>query len=296
MASKDILAVREHIAALPPTDTLTLEQLRARYERAEAAFGVPDGVSAETVRLPEAPAEWVRAAGARSDAAVLYLHGGGYVIGSMRSHRHLAGAIAVAAGMPVLMLDYRLAPENPFPAAVDDALAAYRWLLDQDYAPERLVAAGDSAGGGLAVAMMVTAREAGLPLPAAGVCLSPWTNLACDGDTYASKAETDPIINQDGALQWAKAYLGEADPTTPLASPIHADLAGLPPLLIHVGSEEVLLDDAVRLEKRARDAGVETALEVWEDMIHVWHWFAPMLSEGRDAIEKVGEFIKTKTA
>lgn len=296
MASDEILAVRAHIASLPPTETLTLDELRRRFERAEEAFGIPDGVSIEIVRAPAAPAEWVHAGAADAASAILYLHGGGYVIGSLRSHRHLAAALSVAANRRVLVLDYRLAPENPYPAALDDALAAYGWLLDQGLAPGRLAIAGDSADGGLAVAMLVAARDAGLAMPGAAVCLSPWVDLECAAETYATLAERDPIIRRDLAAEWAGAYLDGAAATTPLASPVHADLTGLPPLLIHVGSDEVLLDDARRLKARARDAGVEASLEVWDDMVHVWHWFAPVLGEGRDAITRIGAFIAERTA
>jgi monoterpene epsilon-lactone hydrolase len=227
---------------------------------------------------------------------VLYLHGGGYVIGSPRSHRHLAAAIASAAAASALLLDYRLAPEHPYPAAVDDATAAYRWLLDQAIAPEHVVIAGDSAGGGLTVATLLALRDARVPLPAGGVCISPWVDLTCGGGSYRTKAGVDPIVGQAGVAEMAKAYLGNVSPRTPLASPLFADLDGLPPLLIHVGSDEVLLDDAVQLAARAKAAGVETTIEVWERMIHVWHWFLPMLDEAHAAVEAIGRFTRARTA
>jgi phosphinothricin tripeptide acetyl hydrolase len=226
---------------------------------------------------------------------VLYLHGGGYVIGSPRSHRHLAAAIAGAAAARALLLDYRLAPEHPYPAALEDATAAYRWLLAQGIAPGRVVIAGDSAGGGLTVATLLALREAGVPLPAAGVCISPWVDLTCGGSSYVSKADADPIVQRAGVEQMARAYLGSTAPREPLASPLFADLRGLPPLLIHVGSEEVLLDDSVQLAERARAAGVDTTLEVYERMIHVWHWFLPMLDEAQTAVEAIGRFARRHT-
>ena len=296
MADRGIDVVRAHLAKLPPSDSLTTAERRAQYERAEKVFPTPPDVKVERVNAPVAPAEWLRPPSAEPGRVVLYLHGGGYVIGSPRSHRHLAAAIASAAGASALLLDYRLAPEHPYPAAVDDATAAYRWLLDQAIAPARIVIAGDSAGGGLTVATLLALREAGVPLPAGGVCISPWVDLTCGGASYATKAAADPIVRRDGVEQMARAYLGATPPRTPLASPLFADLRGLPPLLIHVGSDEVLLDDAVQLAERSRAAGVDTSLEVYERMIHVWHWFLPMLDEAQTAVDAIGRFVRTRAA
>ena len=293
MADRGIDVVRAHLAKLPPSDSLTTAERRAQYERAEKVFPTPPEVKVERV---SAPAEWLRPPGAVAGRVVLYLHGGGYVIGSPRSHRHLAAAIASAAAASALLLDYRLAPEHPYPAAVDDATAAYRWLLDQGIAPEHVVIAGDSAGGGLTVATLLALREARVPLPAGGVCISPWVDLTCSGESYRTKAGVDPIVGQAGVAEMAQAYLGTASPRTPLASPLFADLRGLPPLLIHVGSDEVLLDDAVQLAARAKAAGVETTIEVWERMIHVWHWFLPMLDEAHAAVETIGRFTRDRAA
>jgi epsilon-lactone hydrolase len=290
MVERGIHIVRAHLAKLPPSDTLTLAERRAQYERAEKVFPTPPEVKVERVTAPVAPAEWLRPPSAAPGRVVLYLHGGGYVIGSPRSHRHLAAAIATAARSSALLLEYRCAPEAPFPAAVDDAMAAYRWLLDQGVSAGGIVIAGDSAGGGLTVATLLALREAGLPLPAAGVCISPWVDLTCSGASYASKAATDPIVKRAGVDEMARAYLGAADRRTPLASPLFADLRGLPPLLIHVGSEEVLLDDSVQLAERAKAAGVDTTLEVWDQMIHVWHWFLPLLDEAEQAVAAIGQF------
>jgi len=294
MADRGIDVVRAHLAKLPPSDSLTTAERRAQYERAEKVFPTPPDVKVEHVSAPAAPAEWLRPPAAEPGRVVLYLHGGGYVIGSPRSHRHLAAAIAGAAGASALLLDYRLAPEHPFPAAVEDATAAYRWLLEQAIAPARIVIAGDSAGGGLTVATLLALREARVPLPAAGVCISPWVDLSCSGASYGTKADVDPIVRRAGVEEMAQAYLGPTLPRTPLASPLFADLRGLPPLLIHVGSDEVLLDDAVQLAARARAAGVETTLEVYERMIHVWHWFLPMLDEAQTAVEAIGRFVRSR--
>src|SRR5262247_2455315 len=294
MTNRGIEAVREHLKKLPPPDSLTLAERRAQYERAERVFPTPADVKIERVSAPVAPAEWLRPPSAVAGRVVLYLHGGGYVIGSPRSHRHLAAAIASASAAIALLLDYRLAPEHPFPAAVDDAVAAYRWLLDQGTSASGLVIAGDSAGGGLTVATLVALRDAGVPLPAAGVCISPWVDLTCSGASYVTKDATDPIVKKPGVEQMALAYLGTRDRRTPLASPLFADLRGLPPLLIHVGSEEVLLDDAVQLAERAKAAGVAVTIEVWEPMVHVWHWFLPMLDEAGEAIEAIGRFARAR--
>ena len=290
-----IQGVRAHLAKSPALDAMTVAEQRAQYERAEKAFPVPADVKIEHVAASAVPAEWLSPPGARDGVAILYLHGGGYVIGSPRSHRHLAAAIGSAAGSCVLLPDYRLAPEHPFPAAVDDAVAAYRWLLERPIAPRGIVIAGDSAGGGLTVATLLALRDAGLPLPAAGVCISPWVDLACGGASYGTRATVDPIVTRDAVAAMATRYLAGQDPKTPLASPLYADLRGLPPLLIHVGDAEVLLDDAGQLAERARAAGVEAALDVWDEMIHVWHWFFPMLDEGRTAIDCIGGFIRART-
>ena len=294
MADRGIDAVRAHLAKLPPSDSLTTAERRAQYERAEKVFPTPPEVKVERVNAPTAPAEWLRPPSAAPGRVVLYLHGGGYVIGSPRSHRHLAAAIAGAAGASALLLDYRLAPEHPFPAAVEDATAAYRWLLDQAIAPERIVIAGDSAGGGLTVATLLALREARVPLPAGGVCISPWVDLTCSGASYVTKADADPIVERSGVEEMARAYLGATPPRTPLASPLFADLRGLPPLLIHVGTDEVLLDDAVQLAERAKAAGVDATLEVYDRMIHVWHWFLPMLDEAQTAVEAIGRFVRSR--
>ena len=225
-------------------------------------------------------------------AALLYLHGGGYVIGSLHSHRHLVAEAGRAAGIATLALDYRLAPEHPFPAAVEDALAGYRFLLAQGLASERVALAGDSAGGGLVVAAMLAMRDAGLPQPACGWCISPWVDMEGIGATMASKAADDPIVDKARLVEMAKLYLGRADPRTPLAAPIYADLRGLAPLFIQVGAAETLLDDALRLAGAAGAADVRVGLEIWPEMIHVWHLFHPALAAGGRAIAEGGTFVR----
>ena len=295
MSGRGIAAVLAHLAKLPPPESLTLAERRRQYERAERVFPLPSDVAVEAVAAPVARAEWLRPSGAERDAVVLYLHGGGYVLGSPRSHRHLAAAIASAAGARALLLDYRLAPEHPFPAAVDDAVAAYRWLVQGGIGPGKIVIAGDSAGGGLTVAALLALRDARVPTPAGAVCLSPWVDLTGTAGSYQRNADSDPIVRPALIQEMANAYLRGLDPRTPLASPLFGDLRGLPPLLIQVGAGEVLVDDATTLADRAKAAGLDATLEVWDHMVHVWHWFLPMLDEAQAAVDRIGTFVRART-
>lgn len=256
----------------------------------------PDGVTCTPVDAGGVSAEWSVAAGVDEAKVVLYVHGGGYVMGSAGSHRDMTGRLSKAAGARVLSLNYRLAPEHPFPAPVDDAVTAYRWLLAQGISPGNIAVAGDSAGGGLAIATLLSLRDAGEPLPAAGIGISPWVDMEGTGESMTTRAAVDPVVQKEGLLGMAKLYLGDADPKSPLAAPLHADLGGLPPLLLQVGDAETLLDDSTRLAEKARAAGVDVTLKVWDEMPHVWHLFAPILPEGRQAIDEIGSFFQTRTA
>lgn len=276
--------------AAPPHAPLVVEQRRKDMET--VAFQVKGDIEVETLMLAGRDAEWLRAPGIRDGRAILYLHGGGYVVGSPHTHRSLAGEVSRAAQAAVLLIDYRLAPEHPFPAAVEDGVAAFRWLLAQGFAATETAIAGDSAGGGLAVATLMSARDQGVPMPGAAVCISPWSDMTCSNASYQTRADADPIVSSGGITQMAELYLQGADPTNPLASPNLGDLRGLPPLLIHVGRDEILLDDAIQLDGKAKTAGVDSTLEVWDAMIHVWHAFHPMLPEGKAGIERVGEFLR----
>ena len=236
--------------------------------------------------------EWVTAAGTEAERTILYLHGGGYVIGSPATHRGLAERLSKAAAARVLVIDYRLAPENPFPAAVEDAATAYRWLLASGTEAGKIAVAGDSAGGGLTAATLVALREAGDALPAAGVCISPWVDMEGIGESMTARAGLDPMVQKEGLLGMAGLYLQGADPRSPLAAPLYANLDGLPPLLVQVGTSETLYDDATRLADRAKAASVDVTLEPWDEMIHVWHLFAEALPEGQKAIDRIGEFVR----
>ena len=256
----------------------------------------PAGVTCTPVEAGGVSAEWSVADGADQDKVILYVHGGGYVMGSAGSHRDMTGRLSQASGARVLSLNYRLAPEHPFPAPVDDSVAAYRWLLGQGIQASNIAIAGDSAGGGLAFAALIAIRDAGEPVPAAGIGISPWVDMEGTGESMTTRAAVDPVVQKEGLLGMAKLYLGDADPKNPLAAPLHANLAGLPPLLIQVGDSETLLDDATRITERARKADVDVTLKIWDEMPHVWHLFAPILPEGRQAIEEIGAFFKERTA
>jgi acetyl esterase/lipase len=277
-----------------PDDT-TVAQWREAYDGLGRLVPPDPGAVVNDAVVGGRPPLDVRPPGvAEPGRTILYLHGGGYAIGSPVSHRSLATHLAVAASARVLLLDYRLAPEHPFPAAVDDAVAAYHTLFDGGVAPAALAIAGDSAGGGLTVATLLALRGAGLPLPACAVCLSPWVDLTQSGATIDTKAAEDPMVRKIDLDSWADAYLGGHEPKDPLASPVFGDLAGLPPTLVHVGSREVLLDDARRLVERARDAGVDATLHVGEGLIHVWHQFAGMIPEGTESVREVGQWIAAR--
>lgn len=295
MPSEQLHTLVEMLRSRPALAELSIDEQRVNFEQMASLFPVSADVVREPVDAGGVPAEWIAAPGATNDRAVLYLHGGGYMLGSINTHREMISRLSRAAGARALAVNYRLAPEHPYPAAVEDSTAAYRWLLSAGLDPARLVIAGESAGGGLTVATLVALRDAGEPLPAAGVCLSSWVDLECLGQSMTTKAEVDPIAQREPILEMAKAYLGSAHPRTPLAAPLYADLTGLPPLLIQVGTAEVLLDDSTRLAERAKSAGVNVTLEPWDDMIHMWHWFAAMLPEGQQAIDRVGEFIREHT-
>lgn len=283
--------LRERARNLPTT----IEGMRADFEAFARAMPVPEGLRCEAIDLGGRPGEWLTLPDTPGKTTLLYLHGGGYVIGSIETHRALIARLAKAAGARACAVNYRLAPEHPFPAALDDAVAAYRWLLGSGVDPKRIVIAGDSAGGGLTLAALVAVRDRGLPRPAAALCISPWTDLACTGESMRTKAAADPVIQKAGALLYAQAYLGEADLKTPLASPLYADVRGLPPILIQVGERETLLDDATRMADRLRAARVDVRIDIWDDMVHVWHFFAHQLDEGKKALDAAGAFIREKT-
>lgn len=294
MASAEFEQVLLMMKSRPEAPEVTdLAERRAGMEAILGATPVPADISVTPVSANGVPAEWVEVQGA-GESVILYLHGGGYVIGSIATHRNLAANISRASGARVLVAGYRLGPEDPFPAAVDDAVACYRWLLSQGIAASNLAIAGDSAGGGLTMATLLALRDAGVELPACAVCLSPWVDLEQTGASMTERSALDPMVQKDTLDEMAALYLNGADAGQPLASPLNGDLAGLPPLLIQVGTSETLYDDSVRLAERAREAGVDVALEPWDEMIHVFQMFPT--PEASQAVERIGEFVKARTA
>jgi epsilon-lactone hydrolase len=270
-------------------------QARAEFEGLLASVPVSPDLKFEAAQAGGVPGLWVDAPGVRQDRVMLYLHGGGYVSGSAKGYRPLVGELGRATKARALAIDYRLAPEDPFPAAVDDIVAAYKSLLDRGTPAKSVVFAGDSAGGGLVVTGMMAVRDCGLPLPAAGLSISPWLDLDCSGASMKSKAKSDLALNRDALLHAGRSYRGSiaGEGRGAQLSPLGGDLSGLAPLLIQVGSAEILLDDATRLAARAGAADVSVRLEIWPNMPHVWHLFGFMLSEGRDAIRSAGAFLET---
>jgi acetyl esterase/lipase len=254
----------------PPKGTTTL------------AFEV-DGIQAVRIDVPQA----------RRDRCVLFFHGGGYSYGNAPLYRDFMWRVGTAARASVLYFDYRLAPEHPFPAALDDAVRVARWVATQ-FDPQRIAFVGDSAGGGLVLATMKKLRDQADTLPRAAVAISPWTDLALTGQSLRTNYKADPMMDAAQFPAIAKRYLGQADPRNPYVSPLYGDAAGLPPTLIHAGNDEVLLDDAVRMAEAMRAAGCEVELGVWPKMPHVWHLYARILPEGRQAIDRIGHFLDRK--
>ena len=250
----------------------------------------------EPVTLPtpsgDLGAQWIAGPDARVDKAIVYFHGGGFQVGSVESHRELMYGIAVASGCRVLGVDYRLAPEHRFPAALHDALAVYDWLIAQGFKAHELAFAGDSAGGGLVLSMLLSLRDSGRSLPGAAALLSPWTDLTASGESYRTRADADPIHQRPMIVAMARNYLGaDRPPGDSQVSPLFAELSGLPPLLIHVGDRETVLSDSTEFASKARNAGVDVSLQVWPGMIHVFQQFPAELSEAGEAIKAIGDFF-----
>jgi epsilon-lactone hydrolase len=296
MVSPEMAEVIKMIRENKPEKAPTIEEMRTNAEAMVLLLPLAEDIQCEPVDAEGVSAEWVFAPGAADDRLILYLHGGGYVMGSINTHREMVSHISRAAQARVLIINYRLAPEHPFPAAVEDAKAAFRWLLNQGFDPARVVIAGDSAGGGLTVATLVALKDDKIPMPAAAVCMSPWVDLEACGESMNTKAEADPMVDRQEIIRIAKAYLAETNARTPLASPLYTDLHGLPPLFIQVGTSEVLLDDALRLAEKAKDAGVNVTLEPWEEMTHGWQLYASRVPEAKEAVKRIGIFILEHTS
>jgi acetyl esterase/lipase len=294
MADADIAALRDLLAGRPRPASAA--ERRQRLDEFGRALSVPEDAQLEPTEINGVPAEWSATPEVDAGRAILYLHGGGYMAGSIVSHRYVAIEIGRAARARTFALGYRLAPEHPYPAQLEDALAAYQYLRDQGYSPGTIAVGGDSAGGNLTLALLLALRTCGLPLPCCGWLISPWSDLTASGASMQTKAAVDPMIQKPYLLELARAFAGGKDLGDPLVSPQRADLSGLPPLLIQVGSEETLLDDAVTLAGRAGAAGVAVTLEVWPDMIHAFPMFFPRVAASRKATVSAGAFIRRHLA
>ncbi|MEI8002265.1 MAG: alpha/beta hydrolase [Actinomycetes bacterium] len=297
MASPEYQAlVARQAAATPPPPPADLHELRARIEAAQGALPLADGTGATPVDAGGVAAILCERDGGADDPVFVYFHGGGYRICSALAYRSYGTHLARITKSRVLLVDYRLAPEHPFPAAVDDALAAYRYVLDHLADSSRVVFGGDSAGGGLTAALMLAAREAGLPQPAGGVLLSAWADLTNSSATYVDNAGTDRLFSKEMADGAADLYLAGQAATNPLASPALADWSGLAPILVHVSADEVLLGDSVAVAAAARAAGVSVTYEEFPEMPHVWQISVPAFPEAVDSVEKIGAFVASVTA
>ena len=291
MSLTELENIISQLKSEPLPENFTLEEIRSAFEEVARFFSSSEDAEIEQVNIDGIPGEFVKGFKNSSPSTIMYLHGGGYGSGSLNTHRTLAYQLSKTSGFQVLLVDYRLAPEYPFPAAIEDSIKAYRWLQQNGLSAECIGIAGDSAGGGLALATCITLLKDQEQLPGAVVCISPWTDLAAQGKSFQTKTAVDPICSQFMIEFFRNLYVQKVDFCHPLASPLYADLTGVPPLLIQVGTEEILLDDSIRLAEKAKQCGVETELKIWEKMIHVWHLFAPSLSEGQDAIAEVANFF-----
>ena len=276
---------------------VSLAERRLAYERSVETYvghpiALPEGMRVEPVDVNGVPAEWLSPAFADTKGVLLYLHGGAYILGSPQSHRDLVARLGAAAGIPALLIHYRLAPEHVFPAALDDALTAYHWLLNQGYPAEHIALSGDSAGGGLTLALLQTVRDRYLPQLACAALFSPWTDLAGTVKSRRAQEAVDPIFSGDTINALAHFYAGAEDLGNPLLSPLYANFHDFPPLRIDVGRDEVLLDDSLLIAEHARVAHVPVELTVWDDLWHVFQAYASVLPEGQQSLEKMGSFLR----
>ncbi len=273
----------------------SIEKTRQSLAKLTGMAAMPKGVKFEKVECDGVPAEWAIPDNLKNPGAVLFLHGGAYVAGSIATHRALVGRIAKASKTKILSIEYGLAPERPFPHGLDDAIKAYNWLMKKGFDHKKIVISGDSAGGGLAICTLVRLRDENAPQPAAGVVMSPWLDLLNSGDSGKRLAKEDPMLSVVSGHNYAKLYGTENDLKHPHISPLYTDPKGLPPILIQVSNHEILLDDTTRFETKAKAAGVNIEVEYWDKMVHVWQAYGPYLPEAMKAIEKMGDYIEKKT-
>ncbi|MFX1568616.1 MAG: alpha/beta hydrolase [Promethearchaeota archaeon] len=271
-----------------------VEEERRSFEQITALVSLPKDIKMIKFLVKAISCVWIESPNCNQNNVIFYLHGGGYITGSIDTNKDLVARIARVSESRVLFIEYRLAPEFPFPAALEDAISAYEWLINTEHiSPNNIIFFGESAGGGLALSTLIKIKELSLQLPAAAILLSPWVDLDFTGDSIKNNAKIDPFITFDTMLFYARLYIGNNNPRDPNISPLYADLKDLPPLLIHVGSAELLLDDSRRLAEKAKISGVDVELEIWKDMTHVFHAFAGLIPEGQRAINKIGVFIRS---
>ena len=288
---RNVLRFERSIRPTIDWNTSILE-LRQKTEKASGLFGrLPKQIEVSPVTIGDLRAEWVLPSEAKRDRVILYAHGGGYVLGSCRGHRTHVAKFVKGSGIGALVFDYRLAPEYPFPAALEDALAAYCWLLAEGVSPSDIVLVGDSAGGGLCLATLIALRDKSLPLPAAASVLSPWTDLKCTGASLETNRKVDSLTWLESWTVFSSYYVGDNDPQNPWISPLYGDLHGLPPILIYVGENELLLDDSTRFAEKATKAGVDVTLRVGNGMFHCYPVCAPLFPEAKEAMKEICAFI-----
>jgi len=294
MPSPQFDAVAQFLKANPTPTGIPPAQQRETAETMAAQAPLPDDVYTEIIQNEAVAGLLMAAPDVDDQKIVLYFHGGGYALGSSLTHRELGWRLSAAAGARVLLLDYRRAPEHPYPAAIEDAVAAYKWVMANGFSPSQISVVGDSAGGGLAVAMLLALRDEEVVLPKTAVLFSPWLDLTHSSGTFISNEPSDLILSAARLQEFANWYLGDdASADNPLISPIFADLHDLPPMLIQVGDQEMLLDDSITFTEKAKAAGVDVTLDIWEDMFHVWHALAAIIPEAQEAVEQAGVFIQT---
>lgn len=297
LRSRLFVYLLKHRKERPAWDFNTsIPKFREECEKTTRLFGkLPKGIEVLPVTVENLRAEWLIPANEKKGKAILYMIGGGYVSGSCQDHRAIVARIAKGTNVRVLLFEHRLAPEDPFPAALDDSITAYRWLLKEGYAPADILCMGESAGGGLCLSLLLALKDKSIPLPAAAVALSPWTDLKLTGDSYRTKAETC-LAPKGMSAVCSKYYYGENDPCMPWISPLYGELAGLPPLLITAGGDETMLDDSTRFAEKAKKSGVEVTLRVGEGMMHCYPLLPAFIPEARDAMNEICAFIQTKLA
>jgi acetyl esterase/lipase len=292
MASEEAKAELERLFANRKPDGRPIEQRRREWEAETRLHVLPKGSRFSPVNADGISCEWMEMPRVSRERVFLFLHGGAYISGSPRTHRRLAAHLSRACHMRLLVPEYRLAPEQPFPAGVKDALQVYRWLLQQGYTEDNIVIGGDSAGGGLALSTLLGLKMAGVKMPRAAILLAPWTDLTVSSQTYRTLRKFDPIITQEGLREAAEWYAGTRDPAEPLLSPLFADLSGLPPMLVHAASDEVMVDDSRLFAERAREHGVDVTLKVFDGLWHVFHASGIEIPESRQAIDEIGAYLR----